>query len=427
MHDMVLDLICSLSSDENFISILDNVGWHAPNLQRKFRRLSLQNIRAKIHNHQFDSTVLSKVRTFAVFSTISCDWLPSLSSFQFLRVLDLGNCGSQKSSSGISLKYVCDLIHLRYLGLQDTNVNELPMDIGKLQLLQTLNTRRSNIKELPPSFVRLRNLICLHVDGGVSLLKGMSNLMSLEVLSGIQVPLSPHTVKELRHLTEVRELSFNCLEMEQDLINILIESLGNLHKLQELSIGYGGKLIGCMGESWVPPPHLREFISWDPYRDDLSWRLPKWINSTSLPHLSSLTIDVEELDGDDIQIIGMLPALQYLSLSATNAIGSLVVRADAFPSAISCRFNLFRTPICILLGAMPMVQHLEFPVCAWSIASGEVDSVLGHLPSLEHVEVMLIYENFSGMQKARREVINTAQAWLRCEAEAHPKCPTIVC
>ncbi|KAF7099382.1 hypothetical protein CFC21_101017 [Triticum aestivum] len=67
IHDMVLDLICSLSSEENFISILDNEEWHAPNMHRKFRRLSLHNIKAKVQNHQFDSTSLSKVRTFVVF------------------------------------------------------------------------------------------------------------------------------------------------------------------------------------------------------------------------------------------------------------------------------------------------------------------------------------------------------------------------
>ncbi|XP_020149766.4 disease resistance protein RGA5-like [Aegilops tauschii subsp. strangulata] len=135
IHDMVLDLICSLSSEENFISILDNAEWNAPNPQRKFRRLSLHNIKAKVQNHQFDSTSLSKVRTFAVFSPVTCDWLSSPSSFQFLRVLDLGNCGSRESSSGISLKYAGNLIHLRYLGLRNADVHELPLEIGKLQPL----------------------------------------------------------------------------------------------------------------------------------------------------------------------------------------------------------------------------------------------------------------------------------------------------
>ncbi|XP_037466429.1 disease resistance protein RGA5-like isoform X1 [Triticum dicoccoides] len=298
IHDMVLDLICSLSNEEKFVSMLDNVQWHAPNLQKKFRRLSLHNINAKVQNHQFDSTSLAKVRTFAVFSPVTCDWLPSLSSFQFLRVLDLGNCGSRESSSGISLKYVGNFIHLRYLGLEDADVCKLPMDIGKLQLLQTLDVRDTSIKELPASVIQLRNLICLCVNSEVRLPKGMGNLTSLEVLEQVGLSSSPHIVKELRHLTEVRSrtLSVDCDNMDEDLIDVLIESLGNLHKLQNLRIVYCGRLIDRMCESWVPPPNLRSFVSrGSSYSPSWFSRLPKWINSSLLPHLSRLEIDVEEL------------------------------------------------------------------------------------------------------------------------------------
>ncbi|KAM3207567.1 hypothetical protein ACQJBY_062680 [Aegilops geniculata] len=418
IHDMVLDLICSLSSEDNFISILDNAEWHAPNLQRKFRRLSLHNIKAKVQNHQFDSTSLSKVRTFAVFSPVTCDWLPSLLSFQFLRVLDLGNCGSHESSSGISLKYVGNLIHLRYLGLKDADVCELPMDIGKLQLLQTLDVRGTSIKELPSSVVQLRNLICLCVNYGVRLPKGMGSLMSLEVLEQVGLSSSPHIVKELSHLAEVRTLSINCGNMDEDLIDVLIESLGTKEKLQSLHIYNGGRLLDRMRESWVPPPNLRCFDSWGPSSPAWFLRLPKWVNSRSLPHLSTLQIDVEELQGDDIQIIGMLPALQYLRLAAKRVMGRLVVRADAFPSARCCMLRGFPTVPCLFPpGAMPRVQRLKFQVSARSIASGEVDCGMGHLPSLEHVQVFLERENSSDEE--------TAKAWLRRAAEAHPKHLTI--
>ena len=419
IHDMVLDLICSLSSEENFISILDNAQWHAPNLQRKFRRLSLHNIKAKVQNNQFDSTSLSKVRTFAVFSPVTCDWLPSLSSFQFLRVLDLGNYGSRKNSSGTSLKYVGNLIHLRYLGLMGEGVCELPMDIGKLQLLQTLDVRDTSIKELPASVVQLRNLICLCVNYRVRLPKGMGSLMSLEVLEEVGLSSSPHIAEELIHLTEVRTLTVDCDNMDEDLIDILIKSLGNLQKLQILRIDRGGRLIDGMRESWVPPPNLHSFDSWGgPY----SWfsGLPKWVNSSSLPHLSTLEIDVEELQGGDIQIIGMLPALRRLRLRASRVMGTLVVRADAFPSARCCRFWGFPTAPCLFPpGAMPRVQRLEFQVSARSIASGEVDCGMGHLPSLEHVEFCLQRGNASD------EEMETAKAWLRRAAETHPKRPTI--
>ncbi|VAI70330.1 unnamed protein product [Triticum turgidum subsp. durum] len=418
IHDMVLHLICSLSSEENFISILDNDEWHASNVHRKFRRLSLHNIKAKVQNHQLDSTSLSKVRSFAVFSPVTCDWLPSLSSFQFLRVLDLGNCGSNESSSGISLKYVGNLIHLRYLGLIYADVCELPMDIGKLQLLQTLNIRGTSIKELPSSVVQLRNLICLSVNYRVRLPKGMGSLMSLEVLQLVGLSSSPHIAEELSHLTEVRTLSVECVNMDEDLIDILIKSLGNLHKLQNLRIHSGDRLLDRMCESWVPPPNLRSFDSW--YFSSWFLRLPKWVNSSSLPHLSTLEIGVKELQGDDLQIIGMLPALGFLRLAAKRVMGMLVVRTDAFPSARCCMFFGFPTAPCLFPpGAMPRVQHLVFEASAPSIASREVDCGMGHLPSLEHVEVWLEHENSSD------EEMETAKAWLRRAAEAHPKCPTI--
>nr|XP_020149766.3 disease resistance protein RGA5-like [Aegilops tauschii subsp. strangulata] len=341
IHDMVLDLICSLSSEENFISILDNAEWNAPNPQRKFRRLSLHNIKAKVQNHQFDSTSLSKVRTFAVFSPVTCDWLSSPSSFQFLRVLDLGNCGSRESSSGISLKYAGNLIHLRYLGLRNADVHELPLEIGKkLQLLQTLDIRGSSIIELPKSIVQLRKLICLYVDTGLRLPEGMGNLTSLEVLQEVNLTSSPHIVKELSHLTEIRRIELHCDSKAVDLINmdILTESLGNLQKLQILCIDFGGVLSECIRESWVPPPHLHTFHSWGTHLGSVL-RLPKWINSTSLPHISSLAIFVEELQGDDIQIIGRLPALRHLGLRARRVVGTLVVRADAFPFTRCCLFS----------------------------------------------------------------------------------------
>nr|UBY07142.1 NBS-LRR disease resistance protein [Dasypyrum villosum] len=428
IHDMVLDLICSLSSEENFISILDNGNWHAPNLQRKFRRLSLHNIKAKIQNHQFDSSSLSKVRTFAVFSPVTCDWLPSLSSFRFLRVLDLGNCGSHESSSGINLKFVGNLIHLRYLGLKDADVHELPVDISKLQHLQILDMQGTRIKELPASIVQLRNLICLYVDvADVKLPKGMENLTSLEVLQEVDLSSSPHIVKELSHLTEIRELKLYCDSEDVDLINmdILIDSLGNLQKLQILFVNFGVRLTDCMRESWVPPPHLHTFDSWGDMEGSFL-RLPKWINSTSLPHISTLSIVVEELQGDDLQIIGMLPALRSLRLHASDVMGTLVVRADAFPFMRFCFFWGFPTPPCLFPpGAMPRVQHLDFEVSARSIVSGEVDCRMGHLPSLEHVVVWLSLENSNGDENLTDEEKETARALLRRAAEAHPKRPTM--
>lgn len=412
IHDMVLDLACSLSSEENFVCILDNAEWHTPNLQRKVRRLSLHN------SHHFDSTSLSKVRSFLVFSLTSCDWLPSLSNFHFLHVLDLGHCGSHGSSSGISVKNVGNLLHLRYLGLRGADVDQLPVDIGKLQLLQTLYIGGTRIQELPASVVQLRQLIFLCVYEGTRLPKRMGNLTSLEVLERVRLSLSPHIVEELGYLTEIRTLTVDCYEINEDMFNILVESLGNLRKLQNLQIWYVGRLLDLMREGWMPPAILRSFESWS--RGDMFLRLPQWIDPASLPLLSSLVIGVEELHGDDIQIMGMLPALRSLRVRALRVTGRLVVRASAFPSARECKFFGFPISPCLFPpGAMPGVQRLVFRISARLVTRGEVDCSMRHLPSLERVDVHVSRDDGDDCDDEYAKVA------LRRAADEHPKRPAI--
>ena len=71
------------------------------------------------------------------------------------------------------------------------------------------------------------------------------------------------------------------------------------------------------------------------------------------------------------------------------------------------------------LPILPRVQHLEFRVSALSIASGEVDCSMEHLPSLERVVVFLQRDNSSNDGE------ETPRAWLKRAAEAHPKRPTM--
>ncbi|XP_037462665.1 disease resistance protein RGA5-like [Triticum dicoccoides] len=71
----------------------------------------------------------------------------ALSSFQVLRVLDLEGCNIGKSSDQIDLSFLQNLLHLRYLGLRNTHVHFLPVEIGKLQFLQTLDLRTGGSME----------------------------------------------------------------------------------------------------------------------------------------------------------------------------------------------------------------------------------------------------------------------------------------
>ena len=105
-----------------------------------------------------------------------------------------------------SVAAVAHLFHLRYLGLRNTRyAGELPLGIGKLQLLQTLDLRETGIKALPSSIVGLRQLMCLGIDWD-TLPNGLRNLTSLEEQWWAVVD-SAHTAEELGHLTQLRILT----------------------------------------------------------------------------------------------------------------------------------------------------------------------------------------------------------------------------
>ncbi|KAK1679902.1 hypothetical protein QYE76_040750 [Lolium multiflorum] len=409
IHDMVLDLIYSLSSEENFVTVLDSTRRYRPNMYSDVRRLSLQNSTVKSNEHQFD---MSKVRSIAIFPPATGYWLASLSSLQYLRILELGHgrynpfAGRVDNTHGIRVEHIRNLFHLRQLVINDSDVKEIPHDIGKLRFLQSLDIRGSGIIELPASFVQLQHLICLCLDD-TALPKGVGNLTSLEVLKGGTVSSSSiDTVKELSNLTELRVLHLYCDEVDEGLSKALVESLGNLHKLQ--SVWIVGSSV--MGESWMPPPCLRSFGAGG------FLTLPKWISLTSLPHLSYLHICVVNLHNDDINIIGMLPALRLLLLYASAShqcknIPLSVVRAGAFPSAIECQFRGFMMWPCLFaLGAMPRVKRLHMQMShEVNYEGGEVDVSMAHLPSLEHVTFWL-----SGINK------DACGALMRA-GDAHPK------
>ncbi|KAI5016819.1 hypothetical protein ZWY2020_029097 [Hordeum vulgare] len=214
LHDMVLDLLCSLSSEENFLTILDGTQQSKPISHCKIRRLSFQNSMSELTTHRFDATSMSQVR------------------------------------------YIENLLHLRYLGLRGTSVGELPVEIGKLQFLETLDLVESGSKPassivIPSSVVRLRHLMCLKVSYAV-LPVGIGNLKSLEELTGVIMDGSSETEKELGKLIELRVLSLICEGNDDSVFNSLAVSLGKLGKLQSLCIyGYGNARFDDSWDGWV--------------------------------------------------------------------------------------------------------------------------------------------------------------------------------
>lgn len=239
VHDMVLDLIRSLSSEENFVTILDGNMQSRNNSYSMVRRLSFQNSISELTTHWVDATSMSKLRSVTLFRT-HVDLIQTFSSFQLLRVLDLQDCDLREIGHQIDLRCVEDLLYLRYLGLQNTCVGVLPMEIGKLKFLQRLDLRTHVSVEVPSSVVRLGCLMCLYVHGDMRLPVGIGNLVSIEELDCVKVGGTDAIEKELAKLMELRVLNLRWEGDNESVCNSLLVSLTNLRKLHILKIYNGG-------------------------------------------------------------------------------------------------------------------------------------------------------------------------------------------
>ncbi|VAH68927.1 unnamed protein product [Triticum turgidum subsp. durum] len=417
VHDMVLDLICSLSSEENFVTILDDTRRKMPNSEIKVRRLSIQNSKIDV-----DTTRMEHMRSLTVFTSDVVGKVLDISSFQVLRVLDLEGC---RDVSDVG--YVGNLLHLRYLGLTDTRVKDLPMDIGKLKFLLTLDLRGSEIEVLPSSVVQLRRLMCLYVDDDMKLPTRIGNLTSLEVLDNLGLSdVDLDFVKELGHLTKLRVLRLDCDGFDDSLGKALEESISNIYKLDSLVVFLRNGLINCLSEDWVPPPQLRRLA----FPSAGSWfkTLPSWINPSSLPLLSYLEIKLFEVRSEVIQLLGTLPALVYLQIldyyvyRKGHEVEAPVLSSGAalFPCATECSFHgIGAVPSMFPQGAAPRLKHLWFTFPAKWISRENFDLDMRHLPSLQRVEVRVTTKG------ASRQEVDEAKAALRAAAEDHPNRPVL--
>jgi hypothetical protein len=306
VHDLVLDMIHSLSREENFVVVLGSDQQHM-RPPSNTRRLAIQNRVIDQHDPMVN-TPMPQVRSFNV-TMCRLGMVPWLSSFQGLRVLAIERCMFMEDHP-YHLEHLGMLIQLRYLELSGEFMENLPGEVGGLRFLQTLNLEKSRIKELPRCVGQLRQLKCLRFWYYFPrALDWIGNLTSLEELYLRYV--SADFVKELSKLTQLREFVSNLIECDAELFKDVMEPLSNLQKLQVIQLNFCYMSIEWAScEGYVPPRHLR--------RLSLTGvefpRLPAWINSSLLPNLSQLQMEVSTVLAHDVEILGRFPELLTLEL-----------------------------------------------------------------------------------------------------------------
>ncbi|CAN6280465.1 unnamed protein product, partial [Urochloa humidicola] len=469
VHDMVLDLIRELSHKENFVTISSNDDEGTSPQQKRVRRLAHHNrIMKQTQQDDHMDRAQAHLRSLVAYRCDTESWVLH-PSFKLLRVLHLEGCSVPREGW-------LDLLHLRYLGLRQTyGIRELPEEIGKLKFLQILDLESSGVEVLPSSICQLTQLVRLHGDRltcappNGSFLRKLTSLEDLRTrIDNLNEESQRQFMKDLGKLSHVRVLHIvDCLCKAAMVQSDLVNSLGNLHKLQHLQLqlhgSYGGPTTTTEWDRVVLSQHLRYLA----LNSVVFHRVPSCISAEHLPILRSLTLRVDHMDGSSLRVLGGLPELSELCLLmvwssvACTATVANITAGDGFFKKLR-HFRLYRWMVQLvpnkdstgvsfsiwngmggtaLVGSktkddeysrsaaplpvtMANLQDLQFEVPVRALYEGGNgrcgDLVrLECLPSLRKVVVCIKCEG------ASVEDVEKAEAELRSAAQLHPNRPVI--
>jgi hypothetical protein len=451
VHDMVFDLVRSLSSQENFVTVLDGNDERQKLPGRLVaRRLALQGIKEHRGDQLLANISVDKVRSFIASE---CSFSPSSRPYTpVLRVLDID---SGENVTGGTLDQLGSLLHLRYLRLALSYPHsnfELLRGVRYLKFLQTLDLTEFYIYELPEEVGLLTQLVCLRVGPGTRIPDGLiGKLTSLQELARWSPTYDDYdnagrmqVVKELGMLRELRVLWAQIHVRDESTARAFLESLGNLHNIRMMHIeGLPPDCDMCMQsyleslgnqhcirmmfierlplyvvksitshEGFITCRHLQYL-----YLNCLVFPgLPKWINSSLAPNLSYLYVRVQAVKGQDMETLARLPELRHLTLILCDKTKLVYIKIPCTAQGVGYYFQKLRN---LKIGGAP--SWFDLRDC---VSNGSVASAI--MPSLESLKfkvsvrflkdaTLLSFGKLLGFESFGRTSLQSVTVIVNCE------------
>ncbi|VAI53108.1 unnamed protein product [Triticum turgidum subsp. durum] len=426
VHDMMLDLILSKSTEDNFLSVAYNhediARLHS--CEYKVRRLSLQSDVGGAKSEAL-ATSMSQVRSYAWFA--ESQYTPPLSQFKYLRVLAFEFPYNWKMT--VNLTAIGHLFLLRYLKVSAISAGVvLPAEIQGLVYLGTLELYCKPPQSFPSDISYLANLFHLVLPDCIGLPKGIKKMKSIHTLRCSALAKSLlDDIKGLGELTNLKELNLStyygrCLTLEQE--DALISSIGMLRDLKHLFLG-----CSCVRsdsdirlESLAdPPPHL-EVLNVSCWKFS---RVPKWIRE--LCCLRILSLHVLHLSSDDFRVLGELPSLVDASIKVSDVSQDKVVMVGTglFPVLEDFSLTADKNAIVYLdfeAGAMPKVQRLTLQ-SNWREWRGATPVGMECLPCLQDIRVCHQHCHLVSRETLKR--CDEIESAFERAASLHPRHPSV--
>uniref|UniRef100_A0A8R7UH49 NB-ARC domain-containing protein n=1 Tax=Triticum urartu TaxID=4572 RepID=A0A8R7UH49_TRIUA len=239
IHDMMLDLILSKSTEDNFISVAykheDMARFNS--CEYKVRRLSLQSSVGGAMSKAL-ATSMSLVRSYTQFG--ESKYMLPLPQFKYLRVLAFEFPFNWKTT--IDLRATGHLFLLRYLKVSALSAEvALHAEIQGLVHLETLELHCRPIQRFPSDITCLANLFHLILPECTLLPEGIQNMKSVRTLHCSDMSESSlKEIKGLSELTNLKELKLRVPTyypgMTIECFDALLSSIGMLRNLKHLSL-----------------------------------------------------------------------------------------------------------------------------------------------------------------------------------------------
>lgn len=425
VHDIMLDLIRSKATEENFNLVIDGpevvTGEH-----KRVRRVSIHydgkedgGILAAINGS------LSHVRSVLLFRG---SFVPSFLVLKCIRVLHLEDI---LGCEMLDLTGIRGLFLLRYLKIRCRKNMTLPSQIGELRQLETIEVEtvvsRLNCG-LPSDIVTLPRLWHLSFSKGLVLPVGIGRLKSLRTLRGVDLlESSVDNIKGLCELINLRELEISSrYPIDNEAVNMRVDALrsciGKLSgSLRSLSISTGCA-INLQVHGWsstlTPPRRLRKLN----LRRCHFQRIPEWI--AELNELYSLVLSVREV-ADGVSIIAGLPSLAYLNLMGGKREERVIISGRGFGALKHLELYCPYQSLVFQARALPRLEKLN--ICFRQFMSAEFLPVgIEHLPAgtLRQISLWVDQEVLFEPHEADLEEKHAAAVVLLLRSAFEPHHPT---
>lgn len=211
---------------------------------------------------------------------------------------------------------------------------KIPKSIGKLPHLETLDLKQTDVTELPKEISKLHNLrhlfaykyyVTNYVDidsvRGVKVHEGIGNLTKLQNLSLVRVGQKGRIIKDLKKLSQLRKLGLLGLKGEHGAD--LSESINSLKMLTTLDLCSASKDEYLNLESTSPPESLRRL-----YLKGQLKSVPAWV--CSLNNLLRIHLKWSKLKENPLNALQRLPNLLEIHMVDCYIGAELVFEASKF-------------------------------------------------------------------------------------------------